>query len=71
MRDWGAVLIYVAIALAILIAAAGLTTCGVWTWQQAQDKRDCRRHGGAVTYQNGDGGPSSEWHCVGATPEAK
>lgn len=66
MRSWPDAILIVAVALAILLAAAGLTTCGVWTWQDSQDKRACRRNGGTVVLME-----RQEWHCVGATPEAR
>lgn len=56
-------LVVVTIALIIIV---GLVAIGVWSWQDASDKRACRRSGGAVSYI-----AHGEWHCVGSTPEAR
>lgn len=66
MRDWGDILATIAVALAILLVTGALIAGLVWSWQNAEDKRDCRRARGAVTETN-----NAEWHCVGATPEPK
>lgn len=52
-----------ALSLAALLVTAALIAAGVWTWRNADDKRQCRRAGGVVTETEHD------WHCVGATPE--
>jgi hypothetical protein len=58
-------LISAMIGLGVLLVAAALIAFGVWAWRDAADRRDCRRAGGVVTDTQHD------WHCVGATPEAK
>lgn len=58
------ILVSIGVVTALLLGVGGITECSVWAWRNADDKRDCRRARGVVTY-SGD-----EWHCVGATPEA-
>lgn len=67
MRDPGNILVAIFVSLAMLLVAGVVTVTGVWCWQNAQDKRNCRTHGGTVL----DVGDHAEWHCVGVTPEAK
>lgn len=66
MRDWGDILATIAVALAILLVTGAVVAGLVWSWQNAEDKRDCRRHSGTVVEVG-----NAEWHCVGATPEAR
>lgn len=60
-----AILIVIVVVVGLLLISGGITACGVWAWQSAADKRECRRARGVVT-TSGD-----EWHCVGAQPEAR
>lgn len=54
------------VCLVVLLAVVALTATGVWSWRNAEDKRACRRAGGMVIEMD-----HAEWHCVGATPEAR
>lgn len=65
MRHLGDILAALAVAVAILLVAAGLCAFGVWAWRNADDQRGDSRAGGGVTEAEQD------WHCVGARPEAK
>lgn len=58
-----AAIIFIAL---VAIVSGALVGLGVYTWQDSQDKRACRRAGGAVVELE-----HGEWHCVGATPEAR
>lgn len=53
------------IGFAVLIVAAGIVMFAAEEWQDAQDKRQCRVHGGTVVHAD------NEWHCVGARPEVR
>jgi len=55
------------VTAAFAIIFAVIIAFSVWAWQNAADKRDCRRRGVVVA----DLIPTNEWHCVGATPEGK
>lgn len=57
-------LLFAALALAILFAASGVIAFGIWTMEDAQDKRRCRRAGGTVVSAAG-----AEWRCQ--MPEAR
>lgn len=63
MRDWPGIIATTAVGLFILIVAGTFIALGVWTWQNAEDKRDCRRARGTVVEID-----HGEWHCIGATP---
>lgn len=67
MRGWGEIVFAIAASLATLIVVGLVAT---WLWLSFSDRRDCRRAGGTVVYPSGDY-IDAEWHCVGATPEAK
>lgn len=58
-------LIALVVVAAVLIVGGAVTAVGAWGWQNAQDKRQCRQHGGTVV----DVDDHRDWHCVGATPE--
>lgn len=61
-------IIAIIVVLALVVLGAGtVVATGVWVWQNAQDKRACRTHGGTVV----DVSDRTEWHCVGATPEVR
>lgn len=62
--DWAAL---IAATFIVLIFAGAISIGIAWMWQNAQDKRACRTHGGTVV----DVGDHAEWHCVGSTPEAR
>lgn len=67
MRDPSETIAILFVLAFVALGAGAAIATGVWAWQNAQDKRVCRQHGGAVV----ESGSGSEWHCVGPNPEVR
>lgn len=65
MRDTENIVALIVLISVCLLVLGAATIGGLWAWQDAQDKRNCRQRSGAVV----DVDRSTEWHCVGSTPE--